>query len=100
MRKHIRLMYQQQPPNRKRKPKATRPEKVVDSRKCQFPVRFNVRSGKKYLIFIRKLGPARYVAVAQPQSWTKEIKRMSRKLLCKSCGEFIFAFIEVSCQSF
>ena len=38
------------------------------------PVPFNVRSGRKYLIFVKKISVGRYVGVAEPELVREEVK--------------------------
>lgn len=56
-------------------------------RKCNYPVSFGVRSGRKYLLFLKRLGhQARYAAVARPVAWSKQTKRIEKRMLCDGCG--------------
>ena len=55
------------------------------------PVPFNVRTGRKYLLFVKKIAAGRYAAVAVPE----QVKEKSRKAILKTfcpgtsgCGEF------------
>jgi hypothetical protein len=52
------------------------------------PVPFNVRTGRKYLIFVRKLALGRYVAVAEPELVRKKTRRAVRRTFCPGCGEY------------
>ncbi len=51
------------------------------------PVPFNVRTGRKYLIFVRKLALGRYVAVAEPELVRKKTRKAVRRTFCPGCGE-------------
>ena len=53
------------------------------------PVPFNVRTGRKYLIFVRKLALGRYVAVAEPELVRKKTRKAVRRTFCPGCGEYI-----------
>lgn len=75
LRRHVRLMYQQENEDEKVNPL------------CEFPVKFDVKANRKYLIFIKRLGPARYVAIAKPEVWTKDVRRIAKKTLCEGCGK-------------
>ena len=55
------------------------------------PVPFNVRTGRKYLLFVKKISAGRYAAVAVPE----QVKEKSRKAILKTfcpgtagCGKF------------
>lgn len=74
LRRHVRLMYQQENEDEKVNPL------------CEFPVKFDVKANRKYLIFIKRLGPARYVAIAKPEVWTKDVRRIAKKTLCEGCA--------------
>ena len=76
LRRHIRLLFHSQlQPHLDMRPR------------CRFPVTFQVRSSKKYLVFIRRLAPARFVAVAKPEIVTKDVKRATKRTLCVGCGK-------------
>eukprot|EP00094_Tigriopus_californicus_P006743 TCALIF_06494-PA protein Name:"Protein of unknown function" AED:0.14 eAED:0.14 QI:250/0.66/1/1/1/1/4/54/290 len=75
LRRHVKLMYQQEDEDEKVNPL------------CEFPIKFDVKANRKYLIFIKRLGPARYVAIAKPEIWTKDVRRIAKKTLCEGCGE-------------
>lgn len=55
------------------------------------PVPFNVKSGRKYLIFVKKIKtPGRYVAVAEPELVRKKtLKAVKHILGCSKCGKLI-----------
>ncbi|TRY81042.1 hypothetical protein TCAL_06494 [Tigriopus californicus] len=74
LRRHVKLMYQQEDEDEKVNPL------------CEFPIKFDVKANRKYLIFIKRLGPARYVAIAKPEIWTKDVRRIAKKTLCEGCA--------------
>jgi len=49
------------------------------------PVPFGVRSGRKYLVFVKKVGVARYAAVAEPELVRNKTKKCVLKTFCKGC---------------
>jgi len=51
---------------------------------CQ-PVSFDVKAGRKYAVYVKKVATGRYVAVAQPDVYTKKVRKAARKLLCQKC---------------
>ncbi len=51
------------------------------------PVPFNVRTGRKYLIFVRKLALGRYVAVVEPELVRKKTRKAVRRTFCPGCGK-------------
>ena len=55
------------------------------------PVPFNVRSGRKYLIFVKQIKSAgRYAAVAEPELVRrKSLKAARQSLACPKCGKLI-----------
>ena len=77
LRRHVRLVFRQEEDDRDRSRR--RPP-------CEHPVRFGVRSGRKYLMFLERLGPARYAAVERPAPWSKHARRVAKKILCEGCG--------------
>jgi hypothetical protein len=62
------------------------------------PVPFNVRTGRKYLIFVRKLALGRYVAVAEPELVRKKTRKAVRRTFCPGCGEYCCVCIYVCIQ--
>ena len=81
LRRHVRLVFRQGGDGGDRRARRSR------RRRCEQPVRFDVRSGRKYLIFLERLGAARYAAVARPAAWSKQTKRAAKRVLCKGCGQ-------------
>ena len=79
LRRHVRLVFRQGGDDRR--------DRRSRRRRCEQPVRFNVRSGRKYLMFLERLGAARYAAVAKPAAWSKQTKRAAKRVLCKGCGQ-------------
>jgi hypothetical protein len=57
------------------------------------PVPFGVRSGRKYLVFVKKVGVARYAAVAEPELVRNKTKKCVLKTFCKGCGKFLKFFL-------
>ena len=59
-------------------------------RGCQ-PVPFGVRSGRRYLVFIKSLrAPGRYIAVARPEAVRrKSLREVKHILTCRHCGKLI-----------
>ena len=55
------------------------------------PVQFNVKSGRKYLVFVRNLrSPGRYIATAKPEVVRRKSLREAKQILnCKNCGEYM-----------
>jgi len=51
---------------------------------CQ-PVSFDVKAGRKYAVYVKKVATGRYVAIAQPDVYTKKVRKAARKLLCQKC---------------
>ena len=51
------------------------------------PMPFHVRTGRKYLVFVKKVSPGRYAPVTRPELMSKKLRRQTKKLLCKSCCE-------------
>lgn len=49
------------------------------------PVPFNVRSGKKYILFVKKMSPGRYVSVFQPETLKKKVRKAIKKTFCSNC---------------
>ena len=74
LRRHVRLVFRQEDERHRPRPP------------CEHPVRFGVRSGRKYLMFLKRLGPARYAAVERPATWSKHARRVAKKILCEGCG--------------
>ena len=60
------------------------------SRSCQ-PVPFSVRSGRRYLVFVKSLrAPGRYVPVARPEAVRrKSLREVKHILTCRHCGKLI-----------
>ena len=58
------------------------------------PVPFNVRSGRKYLIFVKQIKSAgRYAAVAEPELVRrKSLKAARTSLSCPKCGKLILVY--------
>jgi hypothetical protein len=54
------------------------------NRHC-LPVNFDVRTGRKYVIYVKKVSSGRYVAIAQPDQYTRKVRKAARKLLCQNC---------------
>ena len=54
--------------------------------KCR-PVHFNIRSGRKYIFYVKKVSAGRYVAVAIPDQLNRKSRKTSKKLLCSKCGK-------------
>ena len=54
--------------------------------KCR-PVHFNIRSGRKYLFYVKKVSAGRYVSVAIPDQLNRKSRKASKKLLCSNCGK-------------
>lgn len=79
LRRHVRLVFRQEEDDRDRDRSRRRPP-------CEHPVRFGVRSGRKYLMFLKRLGPARYAAVERPAPWSKHARRVAKKILCEGCA--------------
>lgn len=52
------------------------------------PVSFNVKTGRKYVVYVKKVATGRYVAIAQPDVYTKKVRKAAKKLLCQNCGKF------------
>ena len=54
------------------------------------PVPFNVRSGRRYLVFVKNLrSPGRYIAVAKPEVLRrKSMREVKQMLSCDYCGKF------------
>ena len=54
------------------------------------PVPFNVRSGRRYLVFVKNLrSPGRYIAVAKPEVLRRKSMREVKEMLsCDYCGKF------------
>ena len=80
LRRHLRLVFRQEDDR---------------NRPCEHPVRFGVRSGRKYLMFLERLGPARYAAVERPAKWSKHARRVGKKILCEGCGEHEFYIVRL-----
>ena len=57
-----------------------------NNNKCM-PVSFDIKNGRKYLIYVKKVSTGRYVAVATPDLYTRKSRKVARKLLCKNCGK-------------
>ena len=59
-------------------------------RGCQ-PVPFGVRSGRRYLVFVKSLrAPGRYIAVAKPEAVRrKSLREVKHILTCRHCGKLI-----------
>ena len=57
--------------------------------KCR-PVHFNIRPGKKYLFYVKKVSAGRYVSVATPDPLNRKSRKASKKLLCPNCGKQLF----------
>ena len=77
---HLRLLFQVE--SRKKN------YKLKGNHNCP-PVPFNVRSGKRYIVFVKNLRtPGRFLATAKPElvrrKSTREVKQM---VSCKHCGE-------------
>eukprot|EP00093_Oithona_nana_P013376 13376.XXX_446359_449275_1 [CDS] Oithona nana genome sequencing. len=51
------------------------------------PVTFEVKTGQKYAIYVKKVEMGRYVAVATPDTYTRKVRKAARKLLCQNCRE-------------
>ena len=51
------------------------------------PVHFNIRPGKKYLFYVKKVSAGRYVSVAIPDPLNRKSRKASKKLLCPNCGK-------------
>ena len=49
------------------------------------PVTFEVKTGQKYAIYVKKVEMGRYVAVATPDTYTRKVRKAARKLLCQNC---------------
>jgi hypothetical protein len=77
----VRLLFQSQPGHRRPSP---------PSGHCP-PVPFTVRSGRKYLIFVKPVKSAgRYAAVAEPEPVRKKtLKAVRHSLACPKCGKLI-----------
>ena len=54
--------------------------------KCR-PVHFNIRSGRKYIFYVKRVSAGRYVSVAIPDQLNRKSRKISKKLLCKNCGK-------------
>lgn len=50
------------------------------------PVTFNVKTGRKYAVYVKKVATGKYVAIAQPDVYTKKVRKAAKKLLCQNCG--------------
>ena len=56
------------------------------------PIPFNVRSGRRYLVFVRELAtrPGRYLATAAPDTLRRKSVREAKQMLnCRYCGKII-----------
>ena len=49
------------------------------------PVTFEVKTGQKYAIYVKKVEMGRYVAVATPDTYTRKVRKAARKLLFQNC---------------
>ena len=56
------------------------------------PVSFDVKMGRKYVIYVKKIAVGRYAAIAQPDVYSKKVRRAARKLLCSNCGMFFILY--------
>ncbi len=65
-----------------------------NNNKCM-PVSFDIKNGRKYLIYVKKVSTGRYVAVATPDLYTRKSRKVARKLLCKNCGKKIEKICEM-----
>lgn len=60
------------------------------------PVPFSVKSGRKYLVFVKKVGVGRYAAMAEPEIVTSKTKKQVLKTFCTGCGkQFILQFAPI-----
>ena len=57
------------------------------SNRCR-PVPFNVRPGRRYIFYAKKVSAGRFVPVAIPDVAIKKTRKLVRKLTCKDCGKF------------
>ena len=82
----VRLLFQTQP----HKSTLSKRKTGLKGSNCP-PVPFNVKSGRKYLIFVKKIKtPGRYVAVAEPELVRKKtLKAVKHVLGCSKCGKLI-----------
>ena len=55
------------------------------SNRCR-PVPFNVRPGRRYIFYAKKVSAGRFVPVAIPDVAIKKTRKLVRKLTCKDCG--------------
>ena len=80
----VRLLFQSTVGRRGRRRPSLRPGSCP-------PVPFNVRSGRKYLIFVKQIKSAgRYAAVAEPELVRrKSLKAARQSLGCPKCGKLI-----------
>ena len=80
----VRLLFQSSVGRRGRRRQSLRPGSCP-------PIPFNVRSGRKYLIFVKQIKSAgRYAAVAEPELVRrKSLKAARQSLACPKCGKLI-----------
>jgi len=77
--RHMRLLFHTSYPSDKHQQHHQR------SRHPCLPVSFDVKMGRKYVIYVKKIGVGRYAAIAQPDVFNKKTRRAARKLLCPNC---------------
>ena len=83
LRSHVRLVFRQDDDRDRWRSRPPPPPSPCGEQ----PVRFGVRPGRKYLMFLKRLGPARYAAVERPIAWSKQARRVAKRVLCEGCGK-------------
>ena len=85
---HIRLLFQTESRRMNYKSK--------NIKSCP-PVPFNVRSGRRYLVFVKNMrSPGRYIAVAKPHTVRRKTMREVKQMLsCDYCGKLIVRLIVI-----
>ena len=61
------------------------------------PVPFDVRSGRRYLVFVKNLRtPGRYIAIAKPDLLKrKSLKEVNQMLNCRYCGKLMLKYLNL-----
>ena len=75
---HVRLLFQTE--------RAAGGRRLLRNNACP-PVPFGVRSGRKYLVFVKKVSVGRYAAMAEPQLVRSKTKKSVLKTFCSGCGK-------------
>ena len=84
MHRHMRLLFHTDSPKHQRHRRIKAGSSGNSVSPCR-PVTFEVKTGQKYAIYVKKVEMGRYVAVATPDTYTRKVRKAARKLLCQNC---------------